>query len=181
MKKKDKNDYISEINSSGSQIDLRIQDAIFSKKDTIITMVDKKSKFLQAEHFFISYDAENGLYKLFGDAAKEAYFFKSLFNFVNNVGVITIRTFLDEVSHQRFRSDGMSEPIFFQEVRMFSSDGKEIKQAPAFDLFMMMTTNVEKGKLKFDINKYQQQDIYCDEFGSFPAPEMLEKIKNIVK
>lgn len=30
---------------------------------------------------------------------------------------------------------------------------------------------------QIELERYQQQEIYCDESGSFPAPELMEKLK----
>lgn len=98
-----------------------------------------------------------------------------MFNFESNFGVVVIRTFLDKVSHHKVKDDGTSEAVSFQEIRMFRSNGKKIEQVNAFDMFTSMVTNSATGKI--ELERYQQQEIYCDESGSFPAPELMEKLK----
>ena len=162
---------LPEIEVVEAKLDPRIEQAIYSKKDTLVTITaDDTNGLPHMDQFVLHYDAQKDKYQFLG-------FYASIFNFESNFGVVVIRTFLDKVSHHKIKDDGTSEAVSFQEIRMFRSNGKKIEQVNAFDMFTSMVTNSATGKI--ELERYQQQEIYCDEFGSFPAPELMEKLKHV--
>lgn len=167
---------LPEIEVVEAKLDPRIEQAIYSKKDTLITITaDDTNGLPHMDQFVLHYDAQKDKYQFLGDIIAGAHFYASMFNFESNFGVVVIRTFLNKVSHHKVKDDGTSEAVSFQEIRMFRSNGKKIEQVNAFDMFTSMVTNSATGKI--ELERYQQQEIYCDESGSFPAPELMEKLK----
>ena len=158
------------------KIDHRLEKAIYSKRDTFVSFFikDHKGK-LQHPQFTIFYHPETDTYEFCNGPAAQAHFLVMVAVFMMGGGIATVRTALDEISHQKFLPNGRSMPVPFQEIRMFHSNGKKIEQVNAFDMFTSMVTNSATGKI--ELERYQQQEIYCDESGSFPAPELMEKLK----
>lgn len=66
-------------------------------------------------------------------------------------------------------------PVPFQEIRMFHSNGKKIKQFNAFDIFYSMFTDDRTGQIKLDA--IDKSEIFCDEINRISSAEMLEKLK----
>lgn len=177
-KRQNRND-LPEIEVVEVKLNPLIEQAISSKKDSLITITaDDMYGMPHADQFILHYDAEKDKYEFVGGQVSEARFYASIFNFENNFGVVVIRTFLDKVSHHKIKDDGTSKAVSFQEMRMFRSNGEKVEQVNAFEMFVSMVTNSETDKIEFE--RYQQQEIYCDEFGSFPAPELMEKLKHVM-
>ena len=179
MPKKKKNSNAPEVNDEQSKIDPRVEDAIFSKKDSLITIttndVDGK---LTASNFHLVYDAIEDRYNFYSDGLDKDQFFALMYKFLHYCGIITIRTFLDEISHQHYIPEGRRIAIPFQEIKMFRSEGKKIEQVDAAQIFLALMINANTGR--FDMNRYAQEEIYCDEHNKVPAPIFMEQLQNIM-
>lgn len=107
MSKKKKNSNAPETNDEQFKIDPRVEDAIFSKKDSLITIttnsIDGK---LTASNFHLVYDAIEDRYNFYSDGLDKDQFFALMHKFFHYCGIITIRTFLDEISHQHYTPEG---------------------------------------------------------------------------
>ena len=161
-KKKNHNNNTPEINVVQFEVDPRIENAIYSQKDSLITITTNDGNGQPIiSRFHLVYDAVEDIY-----------------NFSTDFGVISIRTFLDETSYQKFRDDGMSEAIPFQEVRMFKSDGKKVEQCGAAEIFLAIMIDARTGR--FHMDRYAQEEVYCDEHNKVPAPVFMEQLQNIM-
>ena len=178
-KKKNHNNNTPEINVVQLAVDPRIENAIYSQKDSLITITTNDGNGQSIiSRFHLVYDAIEDIYNFCGSGMDRARFFATMYSFSTDFGVISIRTVLDETSHQQFRKDGMSEAIPFQEVRMFRSDGKKIEQCSAAEIFMAIMIDANTGR--FDMNRYAKEEIYCDEHNKVPAPIFMEQLQNIM-
>ena len=179
MPKKKKDSNAPKTNDKQSKLDPRLEDAIFSKKDSLITIttnsVDGK---LTASNFHLVYDAIEDRYNFYNDGLDKDQFFALMHKFLHYCGIITIRTFLDEISHQHYMPDGRSIAIPFQEIRMFRSEGKKIDQVDAAQIFLALMINAETGR--FELDRYTQEEIYCDERSKVPAAVLMEQLKKII-
>ena len=98
--------------------------------------------------------------------------------FLHYCGIITIRTFLDEISHQHYTPEGRSIAIPFQEIKMFRSEGKKIDQVDAAQIFLALMINAETGR--FELDRYTQEEIYCDERSKVSASIFMEQLQKII-
>lgn len=101
-----------------------------------------------------------------------------MYKFLHYCGIITIRTFLDEISHQHYTPEGRSIAIPLQEIRMFRSENKKIEQVDAAQIFLALMINAETGR--FELDRYTQEEIYCDERSKVPAAVFMEQLKKII-
>lgn len=178
-KKKKNNDNTPEINVVQLEVDPRIENAIYSQKDSLITITTNDSNGKPViSRFHLVYDAVEDIYNFCGSGMSKAQFLAVMYNFSTDFGVISIRTFLDETSHQKFREDGMSEAIPFQEIKMFKSDGKKVEQCGAAEIFLAIMIDARTGR--FHMDRYAQEEIYCDEHNKVPAPIFMEQLQNIM-
>lgn len=178
-KKKNHNNNTPEINVVQFEVDPRIENAIYSQKDSLITITTNDSNGKPViSRFHLVYDAVEDIYNFCGSGMDRARFFATMYSFSTDFGVISIRTFLDETSHQKFREDGMSEAIPFQEMRMFKSDGKKVEQCSAAEIFLAIMIDAKTGR--FHMDRYAQEEIYCDERQKVPAPIFMEQLQNIM-
>ena len=179
MAKKKKNNNTPEINVVQLEVDPRIENAIYSQKDSLITITTNDGNGQPIiSRFHLVYDAIEDIYNFCGSGMDRARFFAAMYSFSTDFGVISIRTFLDETSHQKFREDGMSEAIPFQEIKMFKSDGKKVEQCSAAEIFLAIMIDANTGR--FDMNRYAKEEIYCDEHNKVPAPIFMEQLQNIM-
>lgn len=130
------------------------------------------------DQFVLHYDAQKDKYQFLGDIIAGAHFYASMFNFESNFGVVVIRTFLNKVSHHKVKDDGTSEAVSFQEIRMFKSDGKKVEQCSAAEIFLAIMIDAKTGR--FHMDRYAQEEIYCDEHNKVPAPIFMEQLQNIM-
>ena len=72
----------------------------------------------------------------------------------------------------------MSEAIPFQEIRMFKSNGKKVEQCGAAEIFLAIMIDARTGR--FHMDRYAQEEIYCDERQKVPAPIFMEQLQNIM-
>lgn len=180
MAKKKKNNNMPEINVVQLEIDPRIESAIYSQKDSLITITTNDSNGKPViSRFHLVYDAVEDVYNFCGSGMSKAHFLVTMYSFSTDFGVMTIRTFLDETSHQKFREDGMSEAIPFQEIRMFKSNGKKVEQCGAAEIFLAIIIDTRTGK--FHLDRYAQEEIYCDQHNKVPAPIFMEQLQNIMR
>lgn len=158
------------------KIDHRLEKAIYSKRDTSVSFFIKDHKGqLQHPRFTIFYHPETDTYEFCNGPAAQAHFLVMAAVFMMGGGIATVKTALDEISHQKFLPNGRSMPVPFQEIRMFHSNGKEIKQFNAFDIFYSMFTDDRTGQIKLDA--IDKSEIFCDEINRISSAEMLEKLK----
>lgn len=61
---------------------------------------------------------------------------------------------------------------------MFRSENKKIDQVDAAQIFLALMINANTGR--FDMNRYAQEEIYCDEHNKVPAPIFMEQLQNIM-
>lgn len=177
MAKKKKNNNTPEINVVQLEVDPRIENAIYSQKDSLITITTNDSNGKPIiSRFHLVYDAIEDVYNFCGSGMSKAQFLVTMYSFSTDFGVISIRTFLDETSHQKFREDGMSEAIPFQEVRMFKSDGKKVEQCDAAEIFLAIMIDTRTGR--FHMDRYAQEEIYCDEHNKVPAPIFVNYLEH---
>ena len=179
MSKKKKNSNAPETNDEHFEIDPRLEDAIFSKKDSLITITTNDvDGGLTASNFHLVYDAVEDRYNFYSDGLDKDQFFTLMHKFLHYCGIITIRTFLDEISHQHYTPDGRSIAIPFQEIKMFRSENKKIEQVDAAQIFLALMINAETGR--FELDRYTQEEIYCDERSKVPAATFMEQLKKII-
>ena len=125
MPKKKKDSNAPKTNDKQSKLDPRVEEAIFSKKDSLITITTNAADGgLTASNFHLVYDAIEDRYNFYSDGMDKDQFFTLMHKFLHYCGIITIRTFLDEISHQHYTPDDRSIAIPFQEIRMFRSESE---------------------------------------------------------
>ena len=164
---------------SNLKLILELKTQFFSKKDSLITIttnsVDGK---LTASNFHLVYDAIEDRYNFYNDGLDKDQFFALMYKFLHYCGIITIRTFLDEISHQHYTPECRSIAIPFQEIRMFRSENKKIEQVDAAQIFLALMINAETGR--FELDRYTQEEIYCDERSKVPAATFMEQLQKII-
>ena len=62
---------------------------------------------------------------------------------------------------------------------MFRSENKKIEQVDAAQIFLALMINAETGK--FELERYTQEEIYCDERSKVPASIFMEQLKKIIE
>ena len=111
--------------------------------------------------FDVQYDAEKDDYQIGYSLVHKARFYGYMDLFNKGGGVITIRTFLDEIAYQHYTPEGRSVAIPFKEIRMFLSQNGIIQSIKPEQLFWAMVVDYRTQKPNWDnINK---SEIYCDE------------------
>lgn len=179
MPKKKKDSNAPKTNDKQSKLDPRVEEAIFSKKDSLITITTNAADGkLTASNFHLVYDAVEDMYNFYSDGLGKDQFFTLMHKFLHYCGIITIRTFLDEISHQHYIAEGRSIAIPFQEIRMFRSENKKIEQVDAAQIFLALMINAETGR--FELDRYTQEEIYCDERSKVPAATFMEQLQKII-
>lgn len=162
------------------RLDPKAEKAIYNKRDVFITFVTEGfNGQAQSNQFSITYEPDEDTYVFCDDACAKARYLAVVCQFITVGGVLTVRTFLDDISHQRFLPDGRSIAVPFQEIRMFRSNGKKTEQIDVVNLFLAMITDFNTGKI--DLNLIEKNEIFCDETNRFSTEEMIEKVKDIVK
>ena len=162
-------------------IDPRIENRIFCKKMSIVTFfVTAEEGHTESCQFDVQYDAEKDDYQIGYSLVHKARFYSymHLFN-TGKRGVITIRTFLDEIAYQHYTSEGRSVAIPFKEIRMFLSENGVIQSVTPEEMFLSMVLDFKTQKLNWDnVNK---SEIYCDENTKFYMETLKQNLGPIIE
>ena len=157
------------------EIDPRIEKAIFCKKNSIVTfnLVNPDGSDENIK-FDVNYDAQKDDYQIGYNLVHKAKFYSFIHRFAKEakMGVIVIRTFLDEISHMAYTAEH-SIAIPFKEIRMFTQINGRIKATDVVSAFQAMVTDSASGKM--DWNLVDKSEIFCDEEMRVSA----ERIKSV--
>ena len=161
------------------RLDPKVEKAIYNKRDAFITFVTRDvNRQLQNTQFSILYHPDIDTYEFCGDPTAKARFLATIYYFTMGGGVVTVRTLLDEISHQRYLPDGRSMAVPFSELRMFHSDGNKANQIDVVNLFLATITDSRTGNI--NLNAVDKSKFFCDEKNRFSSAEMLEKAKEMI-
>lgn len=144
------------------EIDPRIEKAIFCKKNSIVTFnlvnLDGSDENIK---FDVNYDAQKDDYQIGYNLVHKAKFYGFMRRFAKEakMGVIVVRTFLDEISHMVYTAEhGVAIP--FKEIRMFVQINGKINVVDVVSAFQAMVTDRASGKM--DWNLVDKSEIFCD-------------------
>ena len=180
MAKKKKDSNAPKTNDKQSKLDPRLEDAIFSKKDSLITITTNDvDGGLTASNFHLVYDAIEDRYNFYSDGLDKDQFFTLMYKFLHYCGIITIRTFLDEISHQHYTPEGRSVAIPFKEIRIFLSENGVIHSITPEEVFLSMVIDYQTQKPNW--SNVDKSEIYCDEERSVPMETLKQQLAPIIE
>ena len=162
------------------RLDPNVEKTIYAKRDAFLTFFTRGADDQpQSNQFSILYHPEIDTYEFYGDPAAKARFLATIYHFTMGGGVLTVRTFLDDISHQRYLPDGRSLAVPFQEIRMFHSDSKKVNQIDALNVFVATITDPHTGKI--NLNAVEKNEIFCDQKNRFSAEDMAKQVKELMR
>lgn len=162
-------------------IDPRIEKRIFCKRMSIVTfLVHTEEGRTETCQFDVQYDTIKDDYQIGYSLVHKARFYSYMYLFnTGKRGVITIRTFLDETSHQHYTPEGRSVAIPFKEIRIFLSENGVIHSITPEQVFLSMALDYQTQKPNWDnVNK---SEIYCDEERSVPMETLKRQLAPIIE
>lgn len=162
-------------------IDPRIDKSIFCKKMSIVTfLVMTEEGHTETCQFDVQYDAIKDDYQIGYSLVHKARFYSymHLFN-TGKRGVITVRTFLDEISHQHYTPEGRSVAIPFKEIRIFLSENGVIHSITPEEVFFSMVIDYQTQKPNW--SNVDKSEIYCDEERSVPMETLKQQLAPIIE
>jgi hypothetical protein len=160
------------------RLDPKVEKAIYNKRDAFLTFVTRDVNGQpQSNQFSIIYHPEIDTYEFCDDPTAKARFLATIYYFTMGGGVVTVRTFLDDISHQRYLPDGRSMAVPFSELRMFHSDGNKVDQVDVINVFLATITDHRTGQI--NLNAIDKSEFFCDEKNRFSSAEMLETLKKM--
>ena len=162
-------------------IDPRIEKSIFCKKMSIVTfLVMTEEGHTETCQFDVQYDVIKDDYQIGYSLVHKARFYSymHLFN-TGKRGVITVRTFLDEISHQHYTPEGRSVAIPFKEIRIFLSENGVIHSITPEEVFLSMVIDYQTQKPNWD--NVDKSEIYCNENNRVPMETLKQQLAPIIE